>query len=42
MTRCVACGGPTKTKREKQYRYAECGLPNIILDNVVEIASCTQ
>jgi putative zinc finger/helix-turn-helix YgiT family protein len=41
MTRCVACGGSTKTKREKQYRYAECGLANVILDNVVEVATCS-
>jgi putative transcriptional regulator len=42
MTRCVACGGPMKTKREKAYRYAECGLSNVILENAVEVATCTK
>lgn len=42
MTRCVACGGPVKTKREKQYRYAESGLPSVILENAVVSTTCTQ
>jgi putative transcriptional regulator len=42
MTRCVTCGGATKTKREKSYRYAECGLPNVVLENVVEVSVCTK
>lgn len=42
MTRCVVCGGPVKTKREKVYRYAEGGLPHVILDNAVDVATCTK
>ena len=39
---CVTCGAPTKTKREKTYRYAECGLPNVILENAVDVATCAK
>lgn len=42
MTRCVLCEGPTKTKREKAYRYAESGLPSVILENAVEVTTCTK
>lgn len=42
MTRCVQCGGPTKAKREKEYRYVESGLPTVILENAVETAVCTK
>jgi putative zinc finger/helix-turn-helix YgiT family protein len=42
MTQCVACGGPVKTKREKAYRYAECGLPHVILDNAADVATCSR
>lgn len=42
MTRCVECGGATKTKREKEYRYAECGLPTILLENAVDVVTCTK
>jgi putative transcriptional regulator len=40
MTRCMACGGPVTRKREKAYRYAECGLPQVMLVNAVEVATC--
>ena len=30
-----------KTRREKRYRYAECGLPNIIVDGI-EITECQR
>ena len=39
MTTCYECGGPVKTRREKQYRYTECGLSNVIVDGV-EITEC--
>jgi hypothetical protein len=29
-------------KREKAYRYAECGLPQVMLVNAVEVATCPQ
>jgi putative zinc finger/helix-turn-helix YgiT family protein len=29
-------------KREKAYRYAECGLPHVILENAVEVATCPK
>ncbi len=40
MTRCLACGGPTKTRREKQYRYTECGLPNVVIADAVKLTTC--
>ena len=42
MTRCVACGGPVTRKREKSYRYAECGLPRVMLENAVDVATCPK
>jgi putative transcriptional regulator len=42
MTRCLACGGPTRTRREKQYRYAECGLPNVVIGNAVRVTTCER
>ena len=39
MTKCVECGGPVKTRREKQYRYTECGLSNVIVDGIEIMAS---
>jgi len=41
MTTCVECGGPVKTRREKHYRYPECGLPNVVVDGV-EITECRR
>jgi len=41
MTTCVECGGPVKTRREKHYRYAECGLPNVIVEGI-EISECQR
>lgn len=41
MTRCSECGGSVKTRREKQYRYPECGLPNVTVDGV-EITECRR
>ena len=41
MTRCAECGGPVKTRREKHYRYAECGLPNVIVDGI-EVSECQR
>ena len=34
MSQCLTCGAPTKTRRQKQYRYTECGLPNVVIDDV--------
>lgn len=31
-----------KTKREKSYRYAECGLPNVTIENAVDVATCAK
>jgi putative zinc finger/helix-turn-helix YgiT family protein len=42
MIRCVACGGSVKAKREKAYRYAECGLPHVVLENAVDVATCPR
>src|SRR5262245_60660510 len=42
MTRCVRCGGPVRTKREKAYRYAESGLSHVVLENAVDVATCGQ
>lgn len=42
MTRCVACGGPTRTRREKRYRYTECGLPNVVIDDAVTVTTCRR
>lgn len=42
MTQCLACGGPMKTKREKHYRYTECGLPNVIIGDAVKVATCAR
>jgi putative zinc finger/helix-turn-helix YgiT family protein len=41
MTACTECGGLVKTRREKHYRYAECGLPNVIVDGI-EISECQR
>ncbi len=41
MTRCAECGGPVKTRREKRYRYAECGLPSVIVDGI-EVSECQR
>lgn len=41
MTKCVECGGPVKTRREKHYRYVECGLPNVIVDGI-EVSECPR
>jgi putative zinc finger/helix-turn-helix YgiT family protein len=42
MTQCLACGGPTKTRQEKQYRYTECGLPNVFIDDAVRVTTCER
>jgi hypothetical protein len=42
MTQCLACGGPTKTRREKHYRYAESGLPNVVIEDGVKGTTCEQ
>jgi putative zinc finger/helix-turn-helix YgiT family protein len=42
MTGCVVCGGPTKTRREKHYRYTECGLPNVIIEDAVKVTACER
>ena len=42
MTQCLVCGGPTKTRREKHYRYTECGLPNVIIDDAVKVTTCER
>lgn len=42
MTRCLTCGGPTKTRREKHYRYTECGLPNVVIDDAVKVTTCAR
>ena len=42
MNRCVTCRGPVKTKREKAYRYAECGLSHVVLENAVDVATCMK
>lgn len=41
MTRCLECGAPTKTRREKRYRYTECGLTNVIVDGI-ETTECPR
>jgi len=41
MTRCVACGGPVKMKRQQSYRYAECGVP-VVLADAVDVGRCAQ
>ena len=41
MTTCAECGGPVKTRREKHYRYAECGLPNVIVDGIA-VSECQR
>ena len=41
MTKCVECGGPVKTRKERQYRYTECGLTNVIVDGI-EITECQR
>lgn len=40
MMQCLACGGPTKTHREKHYRYTESGLPNVVIEDAVTVATC--
>jgi putative transcriptional regulator len=40
MTQCLACGGPTKVRREKHYRYVECGLPNVVIEDAVKVTTC--
>jgi putative transcriptional regulator len=42
MTQCLACGGPTKTRREKHYRYAESGLPNVVIEDAVKVTTCER
>jgi putative zinc finger/helix-turn-helix YgiT family protein len=42
MTQCLACGGPTKTRREKHYRYTECGLPNVVIEDAVQVTTCER
>lgn len=42
MTRCPTCGGPTKTRREKRYRYTECGLPNVVIDDAAKVTTCAR
>lgn len=42
MTQCLACGGPTKTRREKHYRYMECGLRNIVIEDAVKVTTCER
>ena len=42
MTRCANCGGPVKTRREKSYRYAESGLPDMVLVDAATITTCEQ
>ena len=42
MTKCPQCGGPTKTRRELAYRYAESGLSNVVLINAVTTTICTK
>jgi len=40
-TACVECSGPVKTRREKGYRCAECGLSNVIVESV-ETSECQR
>jgi putative zinc finger/helix-turn-helix YgiT family protein len=40
MTQCLACEGPIKTRREKHYRYTECGLPNVVIEDAVKVTTC--
>ena len=42
MTQCLACSGPTKTRQEKHYRYAECGLPNVVIEDAVKVTTCER
>ena len=42
MNQCLACGAATKTRRQKQYRYTECGLPNIVIDDAVKVTTCQR
>lgn len=42
MTQCLECGGPTKTRREKHYRYVECGLPNVVIEDSVRRTTCER
>jgi putative zinc finger/helix-turn-helix YgiT family protein len=42
MTQCLACGGPIKTRREKHYRYTECGLPNVVIEDAVKVTTCER
>jgi len=42
MTQCLVCGGSTKTRREKHYRYTECGLPNVIIEDAVRVTTCER
>ena len=42
MSQCLACGAATKTRRQKQYRYTECGLPNVVIDDVVRVTTCVR
>lgn len=42
MNRCTVCGGRVKSRREKEYRYAESGLPNVIITGAVETGTCEQ
>jgi len=42
MTRCLECGGPVKSRLEHSYRYAESGLPNMVLVDAVTITTCTK
>lgn len=42
ITQCHACGGSTRTRREKRYRYTECGLPNVVIDDVVDVTTCER
>lgn len=42
MTQCLACAGPMKTRREKHYRYMECGLPNVVIEGAVKVTTCER
>jgi len=41
-TRCPECGGSVKTRKEKKYRYAESGLPHVILKDAVTTTVCER
>jgi putative zinc finger/helix-turn-helix YgiT family protein len=42
MSQCLGCGGLTKTRREKHYRYAESGLPNVVIEDAVKVTVCER